>query len=272
MKSLARETKRLLDKERRITHREKINLKEPCKNILLPFLDNEVRHIFGLVYGEIDISREVVDVSIERIDELADREKGLDAALRAVKGCIMHTIKKAKEVLAAGTLPYQGSLTLKKAEIPLEAFDEDQENWSSAMKALMRDNENKLELYYHQKQKTDITTLYVMIGRDMISSAILPCLNTSYITYMTKHKGTFVDIIKCRNDLRDYKAAIDEILNEEDLDTRKALKVELDKNAIIPEIKKRKRATPTLAEDSPFLTKRLMTKRETELHENRKRG
>jgi hypothetical protein len=270
-KALTEETRMMIHDQRHIAH-QKEDLEELCKDILFLYFNNKVKHFFGPEYGEIDICQEVFDVCAKRTDLLADREKGLDGASRAVKGCIMHTITKAKEVLAnSDAMHYHGDLALKKTIIQIETFDEkNQKDWSPVILALLKDNENRKELEHHQRENYNITTLDVTIGEDTLSSSILSCANSSYSMYVETDKIVLCNYDKnkeCHKAVRDYKTAIDEIFKEPDLERRMVLKAELDKNYPIPEIKKRKRLPQPLPKDSPLLRKRLKTKHEAELLE-----
>lgn len=261
------ETKELLDDTRRITNRDKLTLDEQCKDILLPYINNEVVHFFGPECGELDICQEVIDDCLKRTDQLATREKGLDGASRAMKGCIMYLMTKAKEVLEERhASSSSGSLALKKSKISIEAFEKD---WSFAMKELMQDNENRKELLHHQRQKIDITMLNIMMGKETIFSVILPCVNSSYDTYVTNNNIVVYNFEnkECKRKLRDYHAAMIEISKEEDAETQKTMIAKLLENDGMPETKKRKRVTPpvVVVVDTPFNTKRLKTKHEMKL-------
>jgi hypothetical protein len=268
-KSFLNETIELLDDKRLIANRDKLTLDEPCKDILLPFINNEVRRFFGPKYGEIDICQEVVNACLKRTDQLATRERGLDGASRAIKGCIMYLMTKAKEVLEERHASeeenlYKGSLALKKSKISTEAFDEkNQKDWSFAMKELMQDNENRKELLHHQRQKIDITILNIMMGKETIFSAILPSINSSYNTYAANNNIVVNNFEnkECKKKLREYHAAMIEIFNEEDTEIQKAMMAKLVENDAMPEIRKRKRES----RDSPEPNKRLKTEKETTL-------
>lgn len=265
--------KEAIDEERRIAYHEKKNLVDQCKQLLLPYFDNEVKHFFGPEYGEVDICPEVIDVCLKRVDNLADREKGLDGASRVVKGCIMHTMIKAKNVLderrdTSMEQETQSGLALKKAIIPLDAFDKTkQANWSSAIVKLVQDNENRRALDYHQLQKTDITTLNLMQGKDSISSSILPCVNNiTYNMYVNNSNNNNIiinfDKKECYTMMKAYSAAIDEIIEVEDIDRRRAMKAELESKHGMPTKYKRTRTARNEPDDSPVMRKKLKTKHE----------
>lgn len=267
------ESKELLDDMCLIAKRDKLTLDEQCKDVFLPFIDNEVRRFFGPEYGELDICQEVVNTCLKRTDQLATRERGLDGASRAVKGCIMYLMTKAKEVLeerhASEENLYEGSLALKKSKISMEAFDEKkQEAWSFAMKELMRDNENRKELLLHQRQKIDITTLSITMGKETIFGSILPCVNSSYTAYVANNNNIVINNFEnkeCKKKLRDYHTAMMEIFKEDDAEIQKMMIAKLVESDDMPETKKRKRVASQAAVETPFDTKRLKTKHEKEL-------
>lgn len=262
------ESKELLDDTSLIASRDKLTLDEQCKDILLPFINNQVRRFFGPKYGELDICQEVVKHCLKRTDQLATREKGLDGASRTVKGCIMYLMTKAKEVLeerhASEENLYEGSLALKKSKLSTEALDEkNQKDWSFAMKELMQDNENRKELLHHQRKKIDITTLSIMMGKETIFSSILPCVNSSYNAYVTNNNIVVNNFenSECKRKLRDYHTAMMEIFKENDAEIQKMMIANLVENDAMPAIRKRKREPL----DLPELKKRLKTEKETKL-------
>ena len=267
------ESKELLDDTCLIANRDKPTLDEQCRDILLPFINDQVRRFFGPEYGELDICQEVVNHCLKRTDQLATREKGLDGSSRAIKGCIMYLMTKAKEVLEERHAPeenlYEGSLALKKSRISMEMLDEkNQKDWSFAMKELMQDNENRKELLHHQRQKIDITTLNIMMGKETIFSVILPCVNSSYNAYVANNNNNNNNIVvnnfdnrECKKKLRDYHTAMMEIFKEDDTEIQKTMIANLVENDAMSEIRKRKREP----RDSPESKKRLKTDKETKL-------
>jgi len=260
-KVLLCETNELFDDIRLVANRDKITLGEQCKDIFLPYINNEVRRFFGPEYGELDICLEVVNACLKRIDQLATREKGLNGASRAVKGCIMYLMTKAKEVLKERHVSSSDSLTLKKSKISIEVFEKD---WSFAIKELMQDNENRKELLHHQRQKIDITMLNIMMGKETIFSVILPCVNSSYNAYVANNNNIVVnnfDNKECKKKLRDYHNAMMEIFKEDDAEIQKTMIAKLVENDAMPEIRKRKREP----RDSPESNKRLKTEKETKI-------
>lgn len=256
--------KEKIDSERRVLHADSKSLIETSREILIPYLD-EMRHFFEPEHGEIAICGEVTSFLLQRMREIADRESGLDGASRTMKGCISHTMNKAKEALMNNNTQDNRGLTLTRSMIQLDEFTQ-QDVSSFAARDLIRDNENRRVLQHHYEQQTDVSTLNVMRGQEALSSTIVPCMiKNCYNTYVTTNNNNNTLIInqydtsETKKRIEAYEKIIDQLVEEDDTEVRRAIKAGLHQTHPPIVTKKRKRITKEQPNDQ---RKRLMTKRE----------
>lgn len=265
--------KEKVDKERRVSYADRKSLIETSREILIPYLD-EVRHFFEPDHGEMQIPNDATTHLLERMREITDRESGLDGAFRTIKGCILHTLNKAKEALDNGD-PFHddddgnSGLTLTRSMIALNQFEQGGVNASSFIaRELIRDNENRRVLQHHHEQQTDVSTLSVMRGREVLSRTVVPCMiKNCYKTYVTTNNNNTIiinqyDKSESTKRIKEYEKIIEQLVEEDDTETRRAIKAGLYEEHPPTVTKKRKR----IAVEQPSTPrKKLMTKREAEV-------